>query len=393
MRAKLYVAISILLALMLAAGLQPCKAEPQKTLLQELELPQYPGTKLLTEINLPAGKLLDSIEEEFGPWLGLADLKQVTFVNCSVDSSVTAEQVLKFYEPILAESKWNFVLRSLDIANSIAILSNEKKGLLIVTMDPPNKKDRQITLMRLTAKLDPEKVANPSGKLPAMLSGMVVKAASKIPVGQPIPVPPAESLHIKATRSEIKARILDQNMAELRLGFGADDPGKLARDEDALVMTFTPKVDVESLTLPGTVPLLLELTESPLTLTGGKRPNDRPVKLIVISTGAPVMLEAYPLISGTNTLNVEGGDVQASLSDVQGGTLEIEVNRGDLTLSLPKNASAQVEISAPSAKTTNQTGVEPQKTSATSMSLLLGSGKAAISLKATNGTVCVKTNN
>lgn len=390
MKAKIHLVVTISIALSLIAGMHSAGAGA-KSLLEELGLPQFPGTKLLTEVNMPDKGMLSSMMEGMGPMLGIVDVKQVFVAGYSLDSKTDAENVFKFYEPSLSDHDWKFVIRSLDREDSTAILSNEKNGILIITMDSPGDRERELTIMHIVGKIDPSKITKANAKLPDMLSGMVTKATSSIPIDQPIHVPPAESLQVKATRSDIKARILDNNTAELRVGLGTNDPGKLARNDDDLVMTLTPKLDVEMLTLPGTIPTRIELTEGSLKLSGGPGPNDRPVKLTVTSTGAPVTFEHYSLVSGTHTVKVDGSDAQIVLSQACGGNLEVEIIRGDLTLTLPKDASAQIDISAPSLRIENRTGVEPAKSSADSMTIRMGSGKTAISVHAVNGNVSIKT--
>ena len=401
MKTKLCVAIATLTALTLIAGACPGADPPKKGLLEELALPMIPGTKLLTEINLPTGKLLDSIVEEFGPWLGLSEVTRLRGVNYAIHSAMESEQVFKVYEPPLAEQQWKTIIHAVLRDSVMAVLFNEKRGMLIIGVAAPGEKDRELFVMQIFGKVDPAKFADPERKLPALLrkiaqSGALeetpgdVRTAARIPIGQPISVPPSEKLHIKATRSDIKARVLDQNTAEIRLASRSDDPGELVRIDERLVLALTPKVAVDEVILPGTFPLLLELTEGSLALACGSGPNDRPVRLSVVSTGAPVALESFPLVSGTHTVKVLGGDVRIALSAVSGGALEVEVTGDDVILALPRDASATVTAAASTGSIENLTGLAPLEAAQDRMVLQFGAGKAAISVRAINGRVSIR---
>ena len=119
-------------------------------------------------------------------------------------------------------------------------------------------------------------------------------------------------------------------------------------------------------------------------------PGGPPVKLSVVSTGAPVVLESFPLTSGIHTVKAIGGQARITLSAVQGGVLEVEVTGGDLILTLPRDSSAALDATVLSGKIQNFTGVEPVSETSDHASLRLGDGKAEIFLRAINGTVCIK---
>lgn len=203
-------------------------------------------------------------------------------------------------------------------------------------------------------------------------------------------MPPSEKLYLRATGSMIKARILDQNTAEIRLASPLDDAGKLVRAGELLSLELTPRVIVDEIILPGAVPIVIEITDGSLALKGGSGPQDKVARLSVIATSAPTTLESFPLVSGAHSVKVVGDKVSVALSQVQGGSFEAEVTGGDLALLLPKDASAKLDVSAPSGKIENLTGIAPQESAADHLKLQVGGGKATITLKAINGTVCIK---
>lgn len=404
MKVKIWITLTIVMALGLAAA---TAADSSKSLLKELGLPEFPGAKLLTEGSLPEGELLDTILKVYGPQLGLSDVMRVSNVTYAIDPATEAHRVFKFYEPSITKQGWKTISRDFSENSLTAILFNEKKGLLYMNVNRPGAGDRELTLMRVFGKVDPSKAASPTQRPLAEISapdsgpadhtelfgvqaGIYQQAASRIPTGQPIAIPPSQKLHIRAARSEIRARVLGQNTAEVRLASRAADPGELMRIGERLVLTLTPKLAVQEIILPGPVALLLELTEGSLTLSCGPGPDDRPTRLSVVATGAPVTLELLPLISGTHIVKSIGGEVRIVFSTVQGGILDVEVTGKDLTAALPRDASATLRVSAPSGKIENLTGLQPQELTADRIRLQMGAGKADISLRAINGTVCIK---
>lgn len=365
--------------------------------LEQLDLPALPNAKLVTVINLPQGNILDSLAKEYGPWLGISAIRQISAFIYNISPSKDAQDILKFYDPTIAAQNWTTMVRSLDNNRAAAILFNEANGMLIIQIDPPAKNNRQATIVRIFGKMDPSKVANPEGKLPGLfrrvLEGAVpeatnndVRGTSKIPAGQPISVPPSARLHIKSTRSEIKARVLDRATTEIRLASRADDTGELIRIEDRLVLALTPKLLVSELVLPGTVPLLLELTDGSLDLSF----DDKPVKLSIVATSAPVTLTAFPLISGVHSIKSVGGEVHVDLASAQGGALNVEVTGKGLTVTLPRDASARIRASATSGRIDNLTGVQPKDSASDRLDLQLGEGKADLTLRAVGGDIRIK---
>jgi hypothetical protein len=385
-------AVIILLSVVSAAS-----AEHAKSALQQMDLRAYPGSSIVTESNLPTGRLLDELTKDAAPWLGLEELKQISLVVLGIDSSTSADDIWKFYGPALDEQQWKIMVRNFQNSEGVAVLYNENEGMLIMDIDPATEKDREMTLLRIFSKVDPSKMGDPSQKLPDFLEKMVssalgpngnggdVQSASRIPIGQPIAVPPAGKLHIKCTRSQVRACILDQNTAEIKLTSPTDDPGELVRIDDRLVLALTPKLGIDEIILPGTMPVLLEITEGSLMLTGGSGI----VRLSVISTGAPVTIEMFPLTSGCHMVKSVGGDVLMTLSSVKGGSLDVEVTGANLTLTLLREASAKVNVSAPSGKIQNF--VTSDQPSGDQLSFQIGAGDANISLKSVGGTVCLKT--
>lgn len=387
MRFIFRIVLLALLVLSLSAGIF---AGSLNSLLKQIGLPEYPGSNLTTELNLPAGKLLDELAKEVGPWLGFQELKAINVLVYGIDSVKPSRDVFAFYEQAMEKEQWNTLASSFRKEDGMAVLYNENKGMLIMNIDPAGRQDRELTLIRAAGKMDPGSVADPTQKLPSLMEKMVtaalgsesagsgMTAVSKIPIGQPISVLPSGRLHLKATRSDIKASVLSQNTAEIQFASRVDDPGELTRTDDRLVLALTPKVQVEEILLPGTIPLLIEITEGSLTLSGGPGPNDRPVDLSIVSTGAPVMLEQFPLISGTIAIRSVGGEIRADLSRTQGGTLMLQVTGQDVILSLTKDASVGICVHADKIeKIENLTGLEPRESSANQMILQAGADKGA----------------
>ncbi len=372
--------------------------------LEQFDIPALPQAKVSTEINLPQGNILDSLAKEYGPMLGISDLKQISAKIYDIDLTKDARDLMGFYDPTITSQEWKTMVRSADKDQAAGIFYNEQRGMLIIQIDAPSKNERQATVIRIFGVLDPAKISNAEGKLPdffrKVIEGSVpevattsVQTASKIPTDQPISVPPSERLNIKSTRSDIKARILDRNTAEIRLASRSDDPGELIRMEERLILALTPKLPVSEILLPSTVPVLLEPTEGSLVVTCGPGPNDRPIKLGIVATGAPVTVEGLPLISGTHRVRSTGGPVELNLGPVQGGVLNVEVTGKDLVVNLPRDASALISATATSGNIENLTGIEAQTPGPDHISLQLGTGKADMILRVVNGNMRIKYSN
>jgi hypothetical protein len=390
----------ILAAMALALSTVVCSAAP----LEQIDVPALPDAKLATEINLPQGSILDSLTKEYGPWLGISDLKQISAFIYDINPAKDARDIMAFYDPTITAQDWKTMVRSVDSGQAVGIFYNEHRGMLIIQIDAPNKSERQATVIRIFARMDPSKISNAEGKLPDLFKKVIkgsvpeatasdVQAASKIPTDQPISVPPSQRLHIKSTRSDIKARVLDRATAEIRLASHVDDPGELIRIEERLILALTPKLPVSEIILPGTVPVLLEPTEGSLDVSCGPGASDRPIRLGIVATGAPVTVEGFPLISGTHTIKSIGGPVQIDFASVQGGVLNVEVTGKDLVVNLPKDASALISATATSGAIENLTGVQAQNPGPDHISLQLGTGKADMILRVVNGTIRIKYSN
>ena len=394
-------------AVLMAAG-QVLSAAP-KSLMENLGLPIYPGAKLVTEGTLTAGQLLNDMLSAYGPLLGLHDVERVSNARYALDPQTESQQVFKFYEPAIGDHGWKKTFEDLEQKNITALFFNEGMGLLYLDIDPPGAGDREFTIMRVFGKVDPSKAvrrqkesdrAAPSGPAASqlMVGGNIApeqssgyhQSQSRIPVSQPISLPPSQRLHVKFATSDIRARIMDRNTAEISLQTQAVDPGELVRLGERLVLAVTPKVGVDEVLLPSSVPLLLELTDGSLTLTTGPNPSDRPVKLSIISTGAPVTLQSFPLVSGMHMIKSLGGEVDIIFSVAEGGALDVEVTGKALTVVLPKSASATLDAFASSGKIENLTGIQPEESSENHMKFRMGAGKASITLRVINGTVCIK---
>lgn len=399
MKLKISVVLSTVLVMWIISGVT---AIPQRSLLDEIGLPLFPGSKVTMEANIPPGKLMDSIAREYGSWLGLSELKQVGIVTLSLDQDTPVQQIQKFYDPSIAEPTWKTIAKSLDKNSAMAIVYNEKRGMLVINIDPVGKNDRQLTIVRVLGKLDPAKLARSERTLPDRIrqwisgpfgpageSGLP-ETVARIPAGKPISIPPAKWLQIKTLRSDIKASVKSQNTVTIYVNEKDDDNGELVRTNTGLVIATSPQLLVDSIQLPSATPVILQITEGSLVYAGGINPSDRPSNLDIIATSAPVILDGFPLISGIHTIKSVGGDVDISLSQVTAGRMEVEVTGNDLTLMVPANASAQIEAEVTSGKVQNLTGIQPTKSGSDFVSLKIGDGKAAISLQAINGTISIK---
>jgi predicted membrane protein len=74
---------------------------------------------------------------------------------------------------------------------------------------------------------------------------------------------------------------------------------------------------------------------------------------------------------------------------VTGGSLVIEVQGGDVTITLPANASVSMDVSVISGKIQNSATTDAP--SGDKLSFRMGDGKAQITIKAVNGSVNIKT--
>lgn len=399
MTAKILVVIIAITALWPVPG---AIAAPQGNLLDEVGLRMLPGSRVVMEANIPPGKLMNSIAREYGSWLGLSELKQVGIITLAIDQNAPTQKLLNFYEPSIAEPTWQTIAKSVEKDGAMAIVYSETKGMLVMNFDPPGKKGRQLTIVRVLGKLDPDKLSRSERSLPDRIrqwingpfgpegeSGLP-ETVARIPAGKPISIPPAKWLQIKTLRSDIKASVRSQNTVTINVAEKGDDNGELVRTNTGLVVSTAPQLLVDSIQLPSATPVILQITEGSLTLAGNLNPNDRPSKLDVIATSAPVTLDGFPLISGNHSVKSIGGDVNILLSQASGGSLEVEATGNDLTITLPQNASAQIEAAATSGKVQNLTGIQPIKSGSDYISLKMGDGKAAISLQAVNGTVSIK---
>ena len=396
----------LLIAVLMLAGQTLWAA--RSSLMETLGLPIFPGAKLVTEGSLSAGQLLNDMLSAYGPILGLHDVERVSNARYALDPQTESLKVFKFYEPAISERGWKKTFKeNLEEKNITAVFFNEGMGLLYLDIDPPGTGDREFTVMRVFGKVDPSKAlrqqkeadaAAAASPGPAQLLGggnipqpsSNYQFESRIPTGQPISLPPSQRLHVKFATSDIRARITDRNTAEISLQQQSQDPGELQRLGERLVLAVTPKVGVDEVLLPSNVPLLIELTEGSLTLTTGPNPSDRPVKLSVISTGAPVTLQSFPLVSGVHMIKSLGGEVDIFFSVVEGGALDVEVTGKALTVVVPRNSSANVDAFASSGKIENLTGIQPAESAENHMKFTMGAGKALIALRAINGTVCIK---
>jgi hypothetical protein len=369
--------------------------------LLQMDIPRLPDSKLVTEINLPEGAILDSLAREYGQWLGMSDLKQISATMYSIAPKTNSADVLGFYDTFIAAQNWKTVVRSLENKSGAAILYNEKNGMLIIQVDPPGKADRQATVVRIFGVMDPSKMSNPEVRLPGLFqrvvegskpdaSAPVQPGSMRIPADQPIAIPPSGRLDVKSTRSDINARLVGRNTAKLSVADGMNDTGELTRVDDRLVLTLSPKLPVAELSLPCAVPVLLEPTEGSLLVTFSSNPDSLPARLSVVSTGAPVTIDGLPLISGTHSVKSLGGEVNVRLSAAQGGVLNVETTGKNLTINLPRNSSAVVEASVTAGHIENQTGVQPDHPSADRIGLKFGAGNAKVTLKAVSGDLKIR---
>ncbi len=388
-----------ILTLILAFGVI---ASPQKSLLDELKLPITPGSKVVMEANIPKGKLMESIANEYGAWLGLSDLQKVGVIVLSVDQYTPAQKLLSHYDKELALPTWRTIAKSLEGNAAMAIVYNETNGMLVMNIDPAGQKDRRITIVRVLGKLDPDKLARSERTLPDKIrqwingpfgpdgeSG-IPETVARISAGRPISIPPAKWLQVKSLRSDVRAYIKPQNTFMIDAYDKSNDYGELVRTNTGLALSIAPQLKVSSMQLPSTVPCILHITEGSLKLVG-TADQDNPVKLDVIATSAPVIIDSYPLKSGIHTIKSVNSSVDISLSEVTGGALEVAVMGNDMSIVLPSNASVNLEAAVTSGKIQNLTNIPPQDNSNSGfINLVSGDKKAAISLQIINGNLLIK---
>lgn len=401
MRSGRFSTLAILSILISVISFTALHAAPsKKSMLEQLELPLYPGAKTLREINWPSGKVLDDLAKEFGPLFGLKELKQVSIVMTRVDATSEPEQILKFYEPAITSQEWKTMDKSLARDEASAILFHENKGILIIFVGPRVGKNRDVNITRLFGTMDPSKIGNTQGKIPEMLKKMSpeeqgeepaieVTSRSRIPAGQPISVPPSEKVHIKSIRSDLNVLLVEGNTVEIRVLGSTDDIGELSRIDERLVLNLAARLAVDRISVPAGIPTLFEPTEGSITIAPSK--PVRPARLSVVSIGAPIALKDFPLVGGVHMLKSTGAEIAISFSRVETGEMVVGATGDDITIELPKNASAEITAQATKGSVQNLTSIKPEIEDKDRLKLILGSGKAKISLEAVNGAIYIKT--
>lgn len=355
------------------------------TILEDLKLPAYPGTKLDSEIDLPQGPVLDKIKQEFDPMLAMTSLKQVSVATFSIDGSVQAPELIKFYEPKLKDLKWTASVRRVERSGSaVWTLTNQQIGMLIFTVDNTNAKDRNLTIIRITGTLDAGKLKNDVAGPPQLESFRVDPG---IPTSQPIAISPSNKLDLQSLGSDINSRIWSQDSVQLTRASDSGRIGEMSRTGDGrLLIALAPRLQMDEVVIPSGLPVMIELNGGSLSLMGaGMRSNG----LSITAEDASLTIQSFALAIGKHSIKSTGKPVSVAFSEVTGGILTIEA-KGDVTLTLPKNASATIDVSAPSSGIRNQTGVNAQSSTDSSMHLKLGDGGAAITVKTSNGTVTIK---
>ena len=198
-----------------------------------------------------------------------------------------------------------------------------------------------------------------------------------------------ETSQIQSTKSKISARFEGQKTVQLNLFSKSADVGEINRTPDGrLLLTLTPGLNVEEIVLPGSVPVLLEPTEGSLAVTCGNGLNERPSRLSIRSTNAPVKLDSMPLLSGTHSIIVIGKSADVTLSQVLGGVLDVETQSGNITIGIPAKTSASVEASVVSGKIQNL--ITPDQPQGDTLNFKMGDGKAKITMRATSGNVVIR---
>jgi hypothetical protein len=377
---------------LLVAAILPCNSTPGRKLLDSMQLGEFPNSKLISEINLVESKQLDEIEKQFGSLFGMSDIKEINQLIYRIDPDVEAQQIYEFFQLAIEKQGWQTITSSFGKSKSTGIFYLENQGVFILTIGPQGDKERKLTLIRIYGEVEPSKIGLKS------LPGEIIEALNatsdqpnRIPIGQTISVPPSEKLYIISTGSNINAQIAEGNTVELDLGPRATDAGKLIRTNEVLTLDLEPKANIESITIPSAVPVSFKLTDGSLTIRSDFF-QGKIAKLVIDSTGAPILIESLPLIAGEHSLKVVGDrlKVDVGFSKVEGGTFSIDTTGADVTLTLPKKASAKVEAFTTSGNIENLTNATAIESSKDSLKLQFGDGKAVISLKAVKGTVCIK---
>lgn len=366
-------------------------AAAAKGLLEDLGITEPGGAKLISNTDISETSKLKVIEGEYSGKLGFTNLRRLRMATYSVDSAVDVIALFDSFEAGLVEDGWKLKSKSLIKGNSTVAMSNEREGLLLLQSDISSKNNsRAFTVTLLVCDVIQGGTGNAGDDIPRFNvdeSPQGDSGSPTLPSGQPLSVPPARWLKVETTNSDINARLRSGNTLEVHLKTSADDPGKLTRAADGMVLSLTPGLQLSELVLPGTIPITMEATKGSLNLVYDFSPFERPASQKVESTGAPVTMGGFPLVSETHILKVLGGKVDISASRVEGGVLNIDCTGGDVSLELPKNASATLDIEAPSSKIKNMTGVQPTSESENKTQIKFGEGKAQISVKAVNGTV------
>jgi len=368
---------------------------PGKKLLDDMQFSEYPNSNFISETNIVEGKQLGEMEKQFGALFGMAKMKEINQLVYGIDADAEAQKIYAFFQPSIEKQEWQTLVSSFGKNKSTAIFYKEKQGIFILTVGPQGDKERKLTLIRIYGEVDASKIGLKS------VSGEIVEAISvdtgkpdRIPIGQTISVPPSEKLYIISTGTNIKAQLAEGNTVEVDLEPRGRDAGKLIRTGEVLTLELEPKIDVDS-TIPTAVPVILKLTDGSLMLKGGAELQGKASRLTVDSTSAPVTIESLPLVAGEHSIKAVGDKlkVDVQLSKVEGGSLSIEVTGADVTVVVPKKASAKIEVSATSGKIENLTDVQPTELSDDNIKLQLGDGKASILVKAVKSTVSIKSAN
>jgi hypothetical protein len=361
-----------------------------RNLLDTLSFPIYPGARLVSSIGLPSGPILNQLEKELKGTLPISNLKEVSVAAFSLKSSPDSAEVVKFYEPVFAAKGWSILVSAINRSgDATVILAKRQTGLLIVDVDPPTDEDRELTFVSVTGTIDTSKIDKRVVFRVGEILSDTLKPDTSIPVGEPISVPPSDKLNVQFVKSNVFARFGGQNTVRLNLLSKLASAGELTRTPDGrLLLSISPKLDVNEMILPKNVPVLLEPTDGSLTVSFGNTQYERPSRLSIISTSAPVKLDSFPLVSGRHSVKIVGASIETNLSQVQDGVLEIEVDSGNITLEIPVSSSVTISASVVSGKIMNNMTVDQPK--GENLKLKLGAGKAQITLRAVNGNISIR---
>lgn len=386
---------TLLAVAMMFAILTVGATAPGKKLLDDMQFGEFPNSNLVSETNIIEGKQLSEMEKQFGALFGMPKMKEINQLVYRIDADAEAQKIYAFFQPSIEKQEWQTLVSSFGKNKSTAIFYKEKQGIFILTIGPQGDKERKLTLIRIYGEVDASKLGLKS------VSGDIIEAINvdtdkpdRIPVGQTISVPPSEKLYIISTGSNIKAQLTEGNTVELDLESHARDAGKLIRTDEVLTLELEPKIDVDSV-IPTAVPVILKLTDGSLVLTGRTELQGKVSKLTIDSTSAPIVIESLPLTASEYSIKAVGDKlkVDVQLSKVEGGILSIEVTGADVNVTVPKKASAKIEVSTTSGKIENLTDIQPTESSNDNLKLQLGEGKASILVKAVKGTVSIKSAN